>query len=164
VAGNIIKASFQQRYCPPDLLGRLTASTAFLSYGTIPLGALLGGALGTVLGIRTAMAITTAGVRLPHSSCSSPRSGAPETCRPRGGQRVVPSRRRIPTTNRLYLVTEHGRAWVSVTPRGGMEIPSVRERAERSAGWPVSPLLLRDSEGRSGTCSLIALVVACVST
>ncbi|MGA4845751.1 MFS transporter [Streptomyces sp. G5(2025)] len=64
VAGNIIKASFQQRYCPPDLLGRLTASTAFLSYGTIPIGALLGGALGTALGLRTAMAITTAGVPL----------------------------------------------------------------------------------------------------
>ncbi|MFG2586210.1 MFS transporter [Streptomyces malaysiensis] len=64
VAGNIIKASFQQRYCPPHLLGRLTASTAFLSYGTIPIGALLGGALGTALGLRTAMAITTAGVPL----------------------------------------------------------------------------------------------------
>ncbi|MDX3524318.1 MFS transporter [Streptomyces scabiei] len=64
VAGNIIKVSFQQRYCPPHLLGRLTASTAFLSYGTIPLGALLGGALGTALGLRTAMAITTAGVPL----------------------------------------------------------------------------------------------------
>jgi predicted MFS family arabinose efflux permease len=64
VAGNIIKASFQQRYCPPDLLGRLTASTAFLSYGTIPIGALLGGTLGTALGLRTAMAITTAGVPL----------------------------------------------------------------------------------------------------
>ncbi|MFE5191107.1 MFS transporter [Streptomyces sp. NPDC056628] len=64
VAGNIIKATFQQRYCPPDLLGRLTASTAFLSYGTIPIGALLGGALGTALGLRTAMAVTTAGVPL----------------------------------------------------------------------------------------------------
>ncbi|MFF2846120.1 MFS transporter [Streptomyces sp. NPDC058001] len=64
VAGNIIKASFQQRYCPPDLLGRLTASTAFLSYGAIPVGALLGGALGTALGLRAAMAITTAGVPL----------------------------------------------------------------------------------------------------
>lgn len=64
VAGNIIKASFQQRYCPPDLLGRLTASTAFLNYGTIPIGALLGGALGTALDLRTAMAITTAGVPL----------------------------------------------------------------------------------------------------
>ncbi|MGW2595470.1 MFS transporter [Streptomyces sp. NPDC001515] len=64
VAGNIIKAGFQQRYCPPDLLGRLTASTAFLSYGTIPVGALLGGVLGTTLGLRTAMALTTAGVPL----------------------------------------------------------------------------------------------------
>jgi predicted MFS family arabinose efflux permease len=64
VAGNVIKASFQQRYCPPDLLGRLTASTAFLNYGTIPLGALLGGTLGTAVGIRTAMWITTAGVPL----------------------------------------------------------------------------------------------------
>ncbi|MFF9900095.1 MFS transporter [Streptomyces longispororuber] len=64
VAGNIIKASFQQRYCPPDLLGRLTASTAFLSYGAIPIGALLGGVLGTALGLRTAMAITTAGIPL----------------------------------------------------------------------------------------------------
>ena len=52
VAGNVIKASFQQAYCPPALLGRLTASTAFLNYGTIPLGALLGGALGTALGVR----------------------------------------------------------------------------------------------------------------
>ncbi|MFF9125696.1 MFS transporter [Streptomyces sp. NPDC014889] len=62
VAGNVIKASFQQRYCPPELLGRLTASAAFLNYGTIPLGALLGGWLGTVFDLRTAMWITTAGV------------------------------------------------------------------------------------------------------
>jgi MFS family permease len=64
VAGNVVKQSFQQRYCPPDLLGRLTASTAFLNFGTIPLGALLGGWLGTVLDLRTAMWITTAGVPL----------------------------------------------------------------------------------------------------
>jgi MFS family permease len=64
VAGNVIKAGFQQRYCPPELLGRLTATTAFLSYGTIPLGALLGGTLGTAFGVRTAMFITTAGIPL----------------------------------------------------------------------------------------------------
>ncbi|MFE9062420.1 MFS transporter [Streptomyces violaceusniger] len=64
VAGNVIKASFQQRYCPPELLGRLTASSAFVSYGTLPLGALLGGALGTALGLRAAMWITTAGIPL----------------------------------------------------------------------------------------------------
>lgn len=64
VAGNVVKASFQQRYCPPGLLGRLTATSAFLNYGTIPLGALLGGTLGTALGIRAAMWVTTAGVPL----------------------------------------------------------------------------------------------------
>ncbi|MGW0931850.1 MFS transporter [Streptomyces sp. NPDC002644] len=64
VAGNVIKASFQQQYCPPELLGRLTASSAFLNYGTIPLGGLLGGWLGTVFDLRTAMWITTAGVPL----------------------------------------------------------------------------------------------------
>lgn len=64
VAGNVLKASFQQQYCPPHLLGRLIASTAFLSYGTIPIGALLGGTLGSVLDVRTALAITAAGIPL----------------------------------------------------------------------------------------------------
>lgn len=64
VAGNIIKATFHQSYCPPELRGRLAASTSFLNYGTIPLGALLGGTLGEVLGLRTALWITTAGVPL----------------------------------------------------------------------------------------------------
>ncbi|MFH8681356.1 MFS transporter [Streptomyces lydicus] len=64
VAGNILKVSFQQDYCPPPLLGRLVASSAFLNYGTLPLGALLGGALGAALGVRTAMWIMTAGVPL----------------------------------------------------------------------------------------------------
>ncbi len=64
VAGNVIKSSFQQRYCPPRILGRVTASSAFLNYGTIPLGALLGGWLGTFFDLRTAMWITTAGIPL----------------------------------------------------------------------------------------------------
>ncbi|MFE3551502.1 MFS transporter [Streptomyces kronopolitis] len=64
VAGNVLKVSFQQRYCPPALLGRLIASSAFLNYGTLPLGALLGGTLGSVLGVRPAMWIMTAGVPL----------------------------------------------------------------------------------------------------
>ncbi|MEV6974100.1 MFS transporter [Kitasatospora sp. NPDC093806] len=64
VAGNVIKAGFQQRYCPPELLGRLSASAAVLNYGTIPLGALLAGLLGTALGLRPAMWLTTAGVPL----------------------------------------------------------------------------------------------------
>ncbi|WP_438488785.1 MFS transporter [Streptomyces sp. S186] len=64
VGGNILKVGFQQAYCPPGLLGRVTAGSAFLNYGTLPLGALLGGALGAGFGVRTAMWITTAGVPL----------------------------------------------------------------------------------------------------
>ncbi|WP_433342135.1 MFS transporter [Streptomyces sp. CA-253872] len=64
VAGNVVASGFRQRYCPPELRGRLAASAAFLAYGTIPLGALLGGTLGSVLGPRAALAVTTAGVPL----------------------------------------------------------------------------------------------------
>jgi len=42
----------------------VSASSAFLNYGTIPLGALLGGWLGAAFDLRTAMWITTAGVPL----------------------------------------------------------------------------------------------------
>ncbi|MDW5327473.1 MFS transporter [Plantactinospora sp. KLBMP9567] len=62
VANNIIKTGFIQRYCPRDLLGRLTASTSFLNMGAVPVGALIGGALGTAVGTRAAMWILVAGV------------------------------------------------------------------------------------------------------
>jgi predicted MFS family arabinose efflux permease len=53
--GNIILVSFRQAYCPPRMLGRVTASQRFLVYGTIPLGALIAGGLGTALGVRNAL-------------------------------------------------------------------------------------------------------------
>jgi MFS family permease len=52
VVSNILTATFRQGYCPPELFGRITASTAVLNYGSIPLGALLGGGLGQALGVR----------------------------------------------------------------------------------------------------------------
>ncbi|MEV0396255.1 MFS transporter [Polymorphospora rubra] len=64
VAVNVLKAGFQQRYCPPELLGRLSASSFYLNYGVLPVGALLGGALGTALGVRPAMWLLVAGVPL----------------------------------------------------------------------------------------------------
>jgi len=64
VAGNVIKSTFQQRYCPAELLGRLSASSAVLNFGAIPVGAVLAGLLGTWLGVRPAMWVTTAGVPL----------------------------------------------------------------------------------------------------
>ena len=53
--GNVIAGSFRQQYCPAALLGRVTATMRFLAYGMIPLGALLAGGLGTVLGVRAAL-------------------------------------------------------------------------------------------------------------
>jgi hypothetical protein len=60
VAGNVIFGTFRQTYCPPALLGRVTACTRFAVYGTISLGAVLGGVLGTALGVRETMWIATA--------------------------------------------------------------------------------------------------------
>jgi Major Facilitator Superfamily len=53
--GNVIVRSFLQGYCPPSMLGRVTASMRFLAQGAIPLGALLAGALGTALGVRNGL-------------------------------------------------------------------------------------------------------------
>ncbi len=51
VAYNIATVSFRQRLCPPELLGRMNASARFLVWGTIPLGALVGGVLAARLGV-----------------------------------------------------------------------------------------------------------------
>ena len=55
-----ITSSFLQTYCPPTMLGRVSASMSFLVYGSIPLGALLAGALGDSLGARDALWVTLA--------------------------------------------------------------------------------------------------------
>ena len=38
--------------CPPHLLGRMNAAMRWIVWGTLPLGGLLGGVFGSVLGIR----------------------------------------------------------------------------------------------------------------
>lgn len=48
---NVAQVSFRQRLCPPALLGRMNASVRFIVWGTLPLGGLLGGFLGTHLGV-----------------------------------------------------------------------------------------------------------------
>jgi predicted MFS family arabinose efflux permease len=60
VASNVIFGAFRQSYCPPSLLGRVTAGTRFVVFGAIPLGALLGGALGSALGVRETAWVATA--------------------------------------------------------------------------------------------------------
>ena len=52
VVYNITQVSFRQGLCPPHLLGRMNATMRFLVWGTLPLGAFLGGVLGSTIGIR----------------------------------------------------------------------------------------------------------------
>nr|MDQ3930803.1 MFS transporter [Chloroflexota bacterium] len=56
--------SLRQTVTPGHLLGRMNGSYRFLTWGVIPIGALLGGYLGEVLGLRTALAIGAAGMSL----------------------------------------------------------------------------------------------------
>ena len=51
VVYNIAQVSFRQRVCPPPLLGRMNASVRFIVWGTMPIGGLVGGWLGTHLGV-----------------------------------------------------------------------------------------------------------------
>ncbi|MFE0026066.1 MFS transporter [Amycolatopsis sp. NPDC059021] len=55
VVSNVLVGTFRQRYYPPELFGRISATYAAVNYGTIPLGAFLGGLLGEVLGVRQTM-------------------------------------------------------------------------------------------------------------
>ena len=53
--------SYRQAICPPQLLGRMNAAVRWVVWGTIPLGALLGGTLGSLLGVRPTLWIAFAG-------------------------------------------------------------------------------------------------------
>lgn len=52
VVYNIVQVSYRQAICPPRLQGRMNSVMRFMVWGTIPLGALLGGALATWIGLR----------------------------------------------------------------------------------------------------------------
>jgi MFS family permease len=54
VLWNVITVSLRQRITPDRLLGRMNASYRLVGWGTMPLGALLGGALAEALGLRGA--------------------------------------------------------------------------------------------------------------
>jgi MFS family permease len=58
---NVLAVSLRQAVTPDRLLGRMNASYRFLTYGAVPIGALLGGALGELLGLRAAVAVGAVG-------------------------------------------------------------------------------------------------------
>jgi hypothetical protein len=61
VVYNVNQVSLRQAIVPLRLQGRMNATMRFLVWGTIPLGGLAGGLLGTFLGLRTAIGIAILG-------------------------------------------------------------------------------------------------------
>jgi MFS family permease len=57
----IVESSFQQAVCPPALLGRLNATMHFTVWGVMPLGSVLGGVAGALVGLRATLWIAGAG-------------------------------------------------------------------------------------------------------
>ncbi|MFI6638514.1 MFS transporter [Streptomyces sp. NPDC050504] len=64
VVYNIAQVSFRQLLCPDELLGRMNATLRFLVWGTMPLGALVGGAVAGAAGPRAAVWVCAAGFLL----------------------------------------------------------------------------------------------------
>ena len=58
---NINQVSLRQSITPDRLQGRMNASMRFIVWGVFPVGSLIGGALGTVIGIRAAIAVGAVG-------------------------------------------------------------------------------------------------------
>ncbi len=93
--GNVIVGSFRQQYCPPSLLGRVSASMRFLGYGMVPLGALLAGALGTVLGVRDALWIVQGIFAATAVLLLTPRIRAARDLPTQPSQAALPERKKI---------------------------------------------------------------------
>jgi putative Mn2+ efflux pump MntP len=55
VLAGVTFAAIRQICCPPALLGRVQASSRLLTAATIPVGSLIGGAVGQHFGTRTAI-------------------------------------------------------------------------------------------------------------
>ena len=61
VVYNVAQLSYRQAVTPPRLMGRMNAAVRWIVWGTMPIGAVIGGALGTAIGIRPTLWIGFAG-------------------------------------------------------------------------------------------------------
>jgi MFS family permease len=65
VVYNITQVSFRQGLTPERLLGRMNATMRFFVWGTIPVGAFLGGVLGSLIGVRATLFVAAVGGIVP---------------------------------------------------------------------------------------------------
>jgi MFS family permease len=61
VVYNVTQGSLRQAITPERLQGRMNATMRFMVWGTIPIGSLIGGTLGGVLGLRSTLVVSAAG-------------------------------------------------------------------------------------------------------
>lgn len=61
VVYNVTQVSFRQLVTPDELLGRMNATMRCIVWGTMPIGGLVGGVLGTTLGVHQTLWISCAG-------------------------------------------------------------------------------------------------------
>ncbi|MGH2587340.1 MAG: MFS transporter [Dehalococcoidia bacterium] len=64
VLSNVNQVSLRQATAPARLQGRVNATNRFLVWGTMPIGALLGGLLGEAIGVRPTLAVGAVGMAL----------------------------------------------------------------------------------------------------
>jgi MFS family permease len=60
VVYNVAQISLRQAITPPDMQSRMNATMRFIVWGTIPIGSLMGGAIASVMPVRTALIIAAA--------------------------------------------------------------------------------------------------------
>ncbi|BCJ35865.1 MFS transporter [Actinocatenispora thailandica] len=58
ITRHVMAVTARQQLCPDRLLGRVNATMELTTYGVMPLGALAGGLLGTLLGLRTTLVVS----------------------------------------------------------------------------------------------------------
>ena len=127
--GNIVIAAFRQSYSPPGMCGRVTATMRFLIFGTSPLGALLGGSLGTWLGVRPALWVLLGAVTLSGTLLLTP------SLRGRRDLPAAPPPARGPGARAL---AGRPRARPGLTPPcvSGLRRAGRRMRCRPQARWP----------------------------
>jgi hypothetical protein len=78
---NIITVSLRQRIAPDRLLGRVNSGYRMVAWGTMPIGAAVGGILGQILGLRAVfalMALLTLSLLAPMAGITDARIDAAE--------------------------------------------------------------------------------------
>ena len=64
VAYNVNQVGLRQAITPDRMLGRMNATMRLIVWGTIPIGALIGGALGATIGLHAALWVSAAGATI----------------------------------------------------------------------------------------------------